>query len=102
VNAAAQIGELRTYLPQLGLGFENIAVRFSSRKDGNVEAPNHLPGSVGMRRSDADVAVVCVQLDRRIVPGGRAAARKLRSPHLRLRRLIIRPRSVGALQVGLN
>src|SRR5208282_973296 len=46
VDAAAQIVQLRARLLQLGLGFENVTVGFSSSKNRDVQTSVDLPGSI--------------------------------------------------------
>src|ERR1700685_4117826 len=102
IDASAEIAQLRAGLFELGFGFEYVAVCFAAGKDRDGETSSHLPGSVGMGRSDTDVAIVGVDIERRKMSCRGCCAREFGRVNLRLRCLIVRARRVGALEIDIH
>ena len=102
IDASSEIAELRARLLQLGLGFEHVAVNFAAGKNRDVETSVDLPGSVGVSRRHADVAVVGIHVERGIASGSGGAARQFGGAYLSQGGLIVGARGIGALQIYLD
>ena len=102
VYATADIAELGTRLLQLGVRFEHIAVNPITGKNRNVNAPIHLPGSIGLGGVDADIAEIGIEVESRVTACRRCPPRKFRGADPRQSRLIVGARTVSPLLVGVE